>query len=1239
MSVNSLDTLTFPLHGQRLIEASAGTGKTFTIAGLYLRLLLGHGEKDAAHHRPLAVDNILVVTFTEAATQELRDRIRARIHDARLAFSRGQSNDPVIAHLLKDIIDHQSAERLLLAAERQMDSSAIYTIHGFCQRMLTQNAFESGSLFSNEFITDEMPLREQAVTDFWRQRFYALPSSLVDVMMGYWPSPHKLLNEINPYLSGTLPEIIAPSLPADLIKQHDTNLGIIEKIKAKWCEAEADIYDLIAKSGVDKRSYSIRNLQTWIENVSQWAKRDTHNYALPKQLEKFSAARLHEKTKKDEPPSHSVFDAIDELLDTPFEFKKALTAFAIKEVRILLEKEKKRFGHLSFDDLLSQLGKALKEDKEDILAERIRTLYPVAMIDEFQDTDPVQYQVFNTIYANNPITGLFMIGDPKQAIYAFRGADIFTYIQARRAVTQHYNLGTNWRSTADMVCSVNRIFEHGIAPFIYDADIPFEPVKFAPKADAKTWEIDGIKQAAMTFWLDGLNPDNVNSESEKLDQIEEIPVLANSLSDLGYCTKANYLKTMAQATAASIRHVLEMSEKGRACFRNGEKTHAILAKNIAILVRKGSEANLIKQALASQGIASVYMSNRESVFSSPIVKDVHYFLMAVLTPDNERALKAALATSLLSLSAVELDALNYDEHLWEKAVAEFSHYQKVWFSRGLLPMLRQFIQKRAIAERLLAEEKGERALTDLLHLGELLQEMSQTLESHSALVRWLLESINEPNSQSDEQKIRLESERDLVQIVTIHKSKGLEYDLVYMPFVCDYRAATQAFFHDENTYQAILDLEDEQDGIQKAEKERLAEDLRLIYVALTRAVYGCFIGIAPLKKSQGKQEIPVVHLSAMGYLIQQSEEKDPSGLVESINALIAGHAQMELVEPPSLEEGKMMAQVGNASRLYAKSFKGRIERNWRLTSYSGLLRQGHIGGNSFDLLDDELNIDANTLNTPTNTDAILAPYSSIFQFPRGARAGTFLHTLLERVSFSDLMQSKEVTETISHLLTFENYEQEWLPVLQQTLEQLVSAPLNNDGLMLSELDPHKCLVEMEFMMPIERLQCAQVNQVIKTHDPLSAMADMLNFETASGMLKGFIDLVFCWNDRYYILDWKSNYLGDSHLDYNQHALAAAMLEHRYDFQYQIYAIALHRYLSHRLADYDYSRHFGGVYYLFIRGIEKGTDNGIFYTLPSLEFIKELDALFTYEPAQVNALNEASLINHSLTNGPLQNDDA
>ena len=267
MSIQQLEPMSFPLHGQRLIEASAGTGKTFTIAGLYLRLLLGHGGENA-HATPLTVDQILVVTFTAAATQELRDRIRARIHDARVAFGRGSSSDPVIQPLLKAVSDHQKAEKLLLDAERQMDEAAIYTIHGFCQRMLTQNAFESGSLFQNEFITDETEIRDRAIADFWRENFYPLPASLIGVIRSIWAVPQSIAKKLGNYLSGAAIETKAPAMGDinDLVRIHEENLAKIDGMKAAWCAAMSDdLAKIIADSGVDKRSYNSRYLPNWLE--------------------------------------------------------------------------------------------------------------------------------------------------------------------------------------------------------------------------------------------------------------------------------------------------------------------------------------------------------------------------------------------------------------------------------------------------------------------------------------------------------------------------------------------------------------------------------------------------------------------------------------------------------------------------------------------------------------------------------------------------------------------------------------------------------------------------------------------------------------------------------------------------------------------------------------------------------------------------------------------------------------
>ena len=386
-----LQTMTFPLHGARLIEASAGTGKTFTIAGLYLRLLLGHGTTDTKHCVPLTVDQILVVTFTEAATAELRDRIRARIHDARIAFSRGQSLDPVIQPLLVEIDDHKQATEILLQAERQMDEAAVYTIHGFCQRMLTQNAFESGSRFDNEFVTDESHLKAQVVADYWRRNFYPLPFALAGEVRQLWGSPSDLLYDISHYLTGAPLSLSVPAMQGSLAELHEQNLKQIDAVKAQWRDSQDDFLTLISDSDVNKRSYTKKSLPTWLEVVNAWAAAETTGYDYPDKLEKFAQNVLFEKTPKGSAPQHPMFEAIEAFLANPISLKAPLLAHAIEHGRVMLAKAKKQKQWLSFDDLLTQLSASIDSDESALLTDRIRTLYPVAMIDEFQDTDPLQY--------------------------------------------------------------------------------------------------------------------------------------------------------------------------------------------------------------------------------------------------------------------------------------------------------------------------------------------------------------------------------------------------------------------------------------------------------------------------------------------------------------------------------------------------------------------------------------------------------------------------------------------------------------------------------------------------------------------------------------------------------------------------------------------------------------------------------------------------------------------------------
>lgn len=1227
----SLNSMTFPLHGARLIEASAGTGKTFTIAALYLRLLLGHGRDGAAHQQPLTVDQILVVTFTEAATAELRGRIRRRIHEARIAFARGESDDPVLSDLLAQCPQKSLAIDALLQAERQMDEAAIYTIHGFCQRMLTQNAFESGSRFQNEFLTDESQVKLQVVSDYWRRCFYPLPKNLTATIQTIWSSPQQLLAEISTYLSGQELSFPPMKLDVDLIDLQEKHQARVDKVKRLWNQDRDQMFSIIDSSGIKRNPYNKTRLPAWLNEVHQWAQSDDVN-SISDKLIRFAQSTLNTATdtKKGDIAQHPAFEAIDELLDNQPDFSLIFKYQAIRGCRELLAQAKHKQGQLSFDDLLSQLDTAINQDQQGLLTERIRQLYPVAMIDEFQDTDPQQYQIFRNIYLNHPENGWFMIGDPKQAIYGFRGADIFTYIQARNEVEQHYTLATNWRSSEAVIDGVNQIFEFAERPFLYDDDIPFLPVNASPQAGNMHWSLNGQTQQAIQFWL---------HESD-----DKQPVAVTE-----------YNQEMADNTANQIQQILTASQQGKAYFINKKAIEKpIQASDIAVLVRTGREGKLIKQALAKQGIASVYLSNRDSVFDSDVAADVLRLLTAVANPGDESALRAILASDLFALTAYQLDSFNFDENAWESVVNEFEGYHAAWLKRGVLPMIRSVITSRQIAERWLVELDGERKLTDLLHLSELIQQASLSLEGESALIRWLSDNINQPDSDVADQIQRLESERNLVQIITIHKSKGLEYDLVFLPFASNFRPAKVAKYYEEHTKKTILDLSKPEEGISLAEKERLAEDLRLLYVALTRAVYGCFIGISPLK--QGNAKASTAHQSAIGCLLQNHQAMAAEELQKCCSELEEKTKNIVFAQAPIALNGRYQPNLEQSAQLQALALSTHIDRSWNMTSYSSLIKQSHakeLSSKSHHESEFDAVIDGESyIDTDAQQDLIQVATSelaqeffedeaeiqvnpwSMFEFPKGARPGTFLHTIFEEIEFTQAATSEKNTAVITRLMEQEQYDRQWLPAIQSMVEQVLNTPLDGQELLLANKSDQQRLVEMEFLLPIKSLLASSLNQVVKTHDELSRLASDLGFYPVQGMLKGFIDLVFEHQGKYYVLDWKSNYLGSSVKDYHIENIKQSMIEHRYDFQYQLYALALHRFLKSRVADYDYQQHFGGVYYLFLRGFaseqiepqviteqaikQQARDqktppkHGVFFSQPSQEFLQQLDRLIDGE---------------------------
>ncbi|HIF0151764.1 TPA: exodeoxyribonuclease V subunit beta [Klebsiella pneumoniae] len=1169
-TAESLDPLRLPLIGERLIEASAGTGKTFTIAALYLRLLLGLGG-EAAYPRAISVEELLVVTFTEAATEELRGRIRSNIHELRIACLRGESDNPLYSALLAEIADKDDAAKTLLLAERQMDEAAVFTIHGFCQRMLSLNAFESGMLFEQQLIEDESRLRYQACADFWRRHCYPLTRDIAAVIHDVWKGPRDLLKSLDRWLQGEAPQLKSPLAPNEtLAERHQQIIARIDSLKQQWREQVGEIEGVLENSGLDRRKFNRGNQGKWMEKVNAWAQEETLSYQLPDALEKFAQSFLLERTKAGgEPPVHPLFSAVESLLASSLTLTDLVLARAMVEIRDAVAREKRRRGELGFDDMLSRLDEALRGDSGETLASAIRQRFPVAMIDEFQDTDPQQYRIFRRIWRRQPETALLLIGDPKQAIYAFRGADIFTYMKARGDVAAHYTLDTNWRSSPGMVGSVNRLFSLSDNPFMFH-EIPFLPVKAAAKNKGLRFTVDAADVPAMNVWL--MPGDTVGS--------------------------GDYQTFMAQLCATQIRDWLSAGQRGRALLWRGETSRPVQASDITVLVRNRLEAAQVREALQTLGIPSVYLSNRDSVFETLEAQELLWLLQAVLAPERENTLRIALATSMFGLTALDIENLNQDEQAWDALVEEFSEYRQIWRQRGVMPMLRALMTARHIAENLLATRGGERRLTDILHISELLQEAASQLESEHALVRWLAQHIAEPDSNAASQQMRLESDKHLVQIVTIHKSKGLEYPLVWLPFIARFRKQDQAFYHDRETFAAVLDLGQDEASLELAEAERLAEDLRLLYVALTRAVWHCSLGVAPLSsRKSGNSDF---HLSALGRLLQAGEAMDAAGLAARLADFCHGDIALQI--PGELDLTPWQAPAATIPRLSARELQRRIADDWRVTSYSGLQQHGFSGGQ--DLLP-RLDVDAAGVG-----EVVEEPQLTPHQFPRGAAPGTFLHSLFEELDFTQPVPEGWMAEK----LQLSGFDAQWAPVLTDWLGGVLKTRLPGPDIALNQLAARDKQVEMAFYLPIAQLLTAErLDALIRQYDPLSADTPPLDFRQVRGMLKGFIDLVFRHEGRYYLLDYKSNWLGEDREAYTRPAMEQAMRAHRYDLQYQLYSLALHRYLRHRLADYDYDRHFGGVIYLFLRGMDgQEGGQGIFTTRPVRPLIDGLDQLFAGE---------------------------
>lgn len=1186
----------FPLQGARLIEASAGTGKTYTISGLYLRLLL---------EKQLTVTQILVVTFTEAATQELRGRIRQRLYDA-LRWLEGKTGNDDFEQMLQPYKGDRKVLQQLRDAVTRMDEASVFTIHGFCQRTLTDSAFESGVLFDAEFVTDESELREQIARDFWRRRVAEEDAGHVKWVIEKWKTPGALLSDIGALIANPGIKVSPDVSTKSVHEMENRKRQLFEQFRKKWQDVEQEIKALLFDSaalGRAKDSYRPDKLECLFATMPDFVSQAEAPAELPQYFELLTQSMISDpashKTaavRKGAPiPAHSIFELSDQLArvytilnrDRRVLFMLEAAEYMYNEIG--LRKEKNRI--LFFDDLLSKLDSALMGKGGDDLAARIRAQYPVAMIDEFQDTDPLQYRIFSRIYKDIHECGLFMIGDPKQAIYSFRGADIFTYMQARHdtdAASGHFTLDTNFRSHTSLIEGINAIFQRASAPFIYKDEIDFYPVNPAGekgRADKTPLLLNGEVPSPLVCWQVPRTADNTYQKT---------------------ITKKWAGHYVARGCAAEISHLLNLGQRGEA--KIGERNLA--AHDIAILVRDRFEAANVRDALTELGIASVYIS-RDSVFDTEEARDLAHLLRAVAEPANATLMRTAMATRLLGLTAREIHELNDYEIAWEEKVLAFQDYHKIWNRQGFMPMFQHLLRNEGVSARVLSLDDGERRMTNLLQLAELAQCASARHAGIERLLRWLADERAESDGNVEDQQLRMESDEDLVQIVTIHKSKGLEYEVVFLPFIWGSKEVKDdnvLIYHDEQerTLQADLGSLERREAKRLAEKERLAEELRLLYVALTRAKYRCYFSWGQFNGAAN---------SALAYLLHQRKNEE-TGEVECIMASLEDDAIRRDLDRLNGDDAAYLSveelpgfgapfrplneRVSHAEALL---FTGDTRQAWRMTSFSGMT-MGSAQGKEYrvELPDHDQEMDL------ASQGAVQAEVLSSFNFPRGAKAGRFLHQLFEKISFPSA--GREVLSgVVSKGIEQYGFDEKWHETVVDWLTSILATPLNTQtDLLLRNIPDHKRLVELEFHFPLMEMEASAINAILARSRGEGRQSPALEFFTISGMMKGYIDLIFEHDGRFYVLDYKSNHLGNRFDDYQTENLKHVIDEHYYDLQYLIYTLTLHRYLKTRIPGYDYDRHIGGVYYLFLRGMHpmNGPRTGAYFVRPSRDLIEALE---------------------------------
>ena len=1169
-----------------LIEASAGTGKTYTIAGLFIRLLI---------EKKLDISQILVMTFTRKATSELSSRIFRQLRNCLRVLEEGpeKEGDVFLNEFYETVQNRSAAINILREAILNFDENQVTTIHGFCQKVLKEEVLLTGTPMDVE-IAPKDDLLDQAVEDYWRlfmdhHSKNDIGRYLISTLMKLANSPSELKNLIRPLFSKPYAEIEGVIPAGDIGAYLEDVIQLRKEMVQVWNEEQSEILEILSKCDISRFQ---QYLDSRLNKLISFLEDEEFSQDSPESLNYFISDYLYDESnlpasrKAESTKHHRFFEICNdyyELIRDIDQIKTVLITEAFQEIDEFRKKISYNSGTVTYDSLLTNLLEALEQPgRGDSLAKELLKKYPFALVDEFQDTDPVQYGILDAIYPHDfEESGLLMIGDPKQAIYAFRGADIYTYFGARESSAENlYTLQNNYRSTPRLIKAVNHLFYHEHQSFIDDNVEYFK-------------SNSGKKEIADEFVMDG--------EAGGVFRIT-----AKSGVD---GNKADAKEFTFRQTVNEIAQLLDLAEGGEATI----KGRPLQAGDIAVLVYGHQDAFEIKQMLKKIGVDSVTQS-RQQVFETFEAHRLELLMPAVLDPLNRTDLNNALTTGFFGVGLSGLYELKEDEKKRQALIDELQMLSEIWTNDGFYPMFRSLMVKDNRLAELSRLNDAERVLTNLSQLADICStaEREGGLDPHS-LFSWFRKEKAEPG-EDDERTLLLESDQNLVKISTVHNSKGLQFPVVFCPSLWEGRDRVKDKiipYHQENTRNVVLNI-DQQDNDQRRNAEdqflleSVAEEARKAYVAMTRAKYVCHLFWASHTSSVcsglgaillGKDQVEKAvrdngKVSNKGDITDKLFLERLKDLAEESSDTI----DLKILEDAEVRKTKVKKAGRITEKLLYEPYSGRkeLQVQRKLGSFSSLVHH-----KSEPHQPDYDQVMENYLGLFDKTEEESRELN-IFTFPRGATAGTAIHKLFEHNDF-DFTEASEADYSgmIEEVLDQYRISSKWVPSAQQMIREVTTSHI--PGVSLDKMEKKDQLREMEFYFPASETSADRLFRIIRDGELPSPQ-----FQFAKHFMTGFIDLIVRQNGIYTILDYKSNHLGDSLADYTPERLKLEIEESGYDLQYHLYTLALKKYLEKRIPDFDYEKQFGGVAYLFVRGMRKGSQNGIWFHKPELKIIKNLE---------------------------------